>query len=208
MAVASRRSELLAYLEPFHVGSGRQPDSREMEHLQTLIRDLAKENPPPDIEAGFVRLAGLWKCIFTSSKFVLGLNRLRVARLSAVYQSVVVAPDGKAGHYFNIGEMSRAGRVCGACGEYASIHPSRVGPGRLDVLYQWFYVAPRVWSSYEGFKSLSDRLETGHVHRKLRLPFHKAGWQWNAYLDDQLRVVFGSEGGIFVLVREPAASSI
>jgi hypothetical protein len=208
MPVSSRRSELLAYLEPFQVGSGRQPDFREMDHLQTLIRDLAKENPVPDIEAEFIRLGGLWRCIFTSSRFVLGLNRLRVAQLSAVYQSIVIDPDGKAGHYFNIGEMSRAGRVCGACGEYASIHPSGAGAGRLDVQYQWFYAALRVWSLYEGFKSLSERLETGHVHRKIRVPFHKAGWQWNAYLDDRLRVVFGSEGGIFVLVREPSASSI
>jgi hypothetical protein len=206
MPVSSARSELLAYLEPFHIGSGRQPDAREMERLQALIRDLTKENPLPDIETGFIRLAGLWRCIFTNSRFVLGLNRLGVARLSAVYQSVVIDPDGKAGHYFNIGEMSRADKVRGACGEYAKIHPSGAGPGRVDVHYQWFYAAFRVWSPYEGSRSLSDRLETGRVRRKIRLPFQKTGWQWNAYLDDGLRVVFGSEGGIFVLLREPAAT--
>jgi len=47
MPVSSRKSELLAYIEPFYVGSGRQPDAGEMKQLQALIRNLAGENPTP-----------------------------------------------------------------------------------------------------------------------------------------------------------------
>ena len=207
MSISSRKSDLLAYIEPFHVDTGRQPDSRGMEHLQTLIRNLEQENPAPDMAAAFPQLAGLWRCLFTSSRFVLGLNQLRVAQLSAVYQYVVIHASGKGGHYFNIGEMSRESRVCGALGEYAVIRPSEAEPGRVEVQYQWFYAAVRVWSSYEGAQRLAARLETGRIPRKIRVPFHKAGWQRNAYLDDELRIVFGSEGGIFVLVREPQTGS-
>jgi len=127
-------------------------------------------------------------------------------RLSAVYQSVIVHADKKTGYYFNIAEMSRGGMVRGACGEYASIQPSAAELGRLDVGYRWFYFAVRVLSLYEGHKRLSERLEMGGVPRHIRLPFHKPGWQSNTYLDDQLRIVLGSEGGIFVMVRESEES--
>ena len=201
MTATSRKSDLLAYLKPFHVGSGRAPNAGEMKFLEALIRDLAGENPTPNLDTAFSSIAGMWKCIFTSSRFVLGLDRLRVARLSAVYQNVIVHPDGKTGHYFNIAEMSRAGTVRGACGEYASIQPSRGKPGRLDVQYHWFYFAVRMLSVYEGHKSMSDRLEMGRLPRHVRLPFKKEGWQSHIYLDDDLRIVRGSEGGLFVLVR-------
>src|SRR5215467_14485387 len=101
MPITSKRSELLDYIEPFQVGSGRLPDSKGMEHLQTLIDNLTIENPAPDIGAAFPKLAGLWRCRFTNSRFVLGLNRLRVARLSAVYQHVVIDAAGRTGHYLN-----------------------------------------------------------------------------------------------------------
>jgi hypothetical protein len=206
MPVLSAKSELLSWLEPFHVGLGRQPDTAAMKHLEALISDLSAGNPAPDGEAAFSRIGGMWKCIFTSSRFVLGLDRLRVAHLSAVYQSVIVHPGGETGHYFNIAEMSRGGTVRGACGEYASIRFSKTEPGRLDVQYQWFYFATRVLSRYEGHRSLAGRLESGRRAGALHLPFHKAGWQSIMYLDDGLRIVRGSEGGLFVLVNEVPVS--
>src|SRR3984893_2201464 len=125
MPALSAKSELLAWLEPFHVGLGRQPGPSEMKRLEALVSDLSATNLTPCREAALNRIAGMWKCIFTSSRFVLGLNQLRVAKLSAVYQSVIVHPDGETGHYFNIAEMSRGGKVRGACGEYASIRFSK-----------------------------------------------------------------------------------
>jgi hypothetical protein len=206
MPVSSRKNELLSYLKPFQLGSGRHPDLGEMKRLESLIRDLAGENPTPNLESAFSRIAGMWKCIFTDSRFVLGLDRLLVVRLSGVYQSVTIHRDGKTGHYFNIAEMSRGGTVTGACGEYASIQPSGAEPGRVDVQYEWFYFAVRILSRYEGHTSLADRLESGRVPRRIRLPFHKVGWQSIMYLDNDLRIVRGSEGGLFVLASQLGAS--
>lgn len=155
-----------------------------------------------NLAAAFSRMAGMWKCIFTTSRFVLGLDHLRIARLSAVHQNVVVHPGGKTGHYFNIAEMSRGGTVRAVCGEYASIQPSTTELSWLEVQYQWFYFAVRVFSSYEGHKSLSHALETGRLPSHIRLPFRKSGWQSIKYLDERLRIVCGNEGGIFVMVRE------
>jgi hypothetical protein len=202
MPITSKRNELLDYIEPFQVGAGRLPDSTGLAHLQTLIENLTAESPAPDIGSAFPQLAGLWRCLFTNSRFVLGLNRLRVAQLSAVYQYIVIDVGTGKGHYFNIAEMSRNKKVRAACGEYAMIQPSGLDPDRLEVQYQWFYAAVRIWSSYEGARCLASRLENGHVPRKIRVAFHKAGWQRHGYMDEDLRIVYGSEGGIFVLVRE------
>jgi hypothetical protein len=202
MPVTSKRTELLDFIEPFPVGSGRMPDSNGMEHLKTLIDNLTTENPAPNIGAAFPQLAGLWRCLFTNSRFVLGLNGVRIAQLSAVYQYVVIDAAERTGHYFNIAEMSRNNKVRAACGEYAMIRPSGSEPDRLEVEYQWFYTAIRIWSPYEGARCLAGRLETGHVPRKIRLTFHKTGWQRHVYIDEDMRIVYGSEGGIFVLVRE------
>jgi len=202
MPMSSSKSELLSHLEAFHISTKRQPCSKEMERIQRLIRNLTETSPAPDLHKGLPCLAGLWKCIFTSSRFVLGLNRLRVAQLSDVYQYVAVETNGQSGHYFNIGEMSRGGKVRGACGEYALIRASSTERGQLHVEYKWFYTAFRVWLKYEGASRLAGSLEAGRVAWQIRLPFNKTGWQQTAYLDEDLRVVFGSEGGIFILIRE------
>src|SRR5580700_11387931 len=106
MLVSPRKSALLAYIEPFHLGLRRQPDAKEMKRVEALISDLAGENPASDPRDSFRRIGGMWKCIFTNSRFVLGLDRLRVMRLSAAYQDVFIHADGASGHYFNIAEMS------------------------------------------------------------------------------------------------------
>jgi hypothetical protein len=200
LPMSSGKSELLAYIQPFCVGTRHQPGIQEMKRVEALVDALQKENPTPDLRIGFSRVQGTWRCVFTTSRYVLGLDRLHLVRLSAVYQSVFVYPDGITGHYFNIAELSRGARVRAACGEYANVQLSDAVPGRLEVQYQWFYFAIRAWSRYEGHRTLSDHLETGAVRTCVRLPFHKVGWQSILYLDDDLRIVRGSEGGLFVLV--------
>jgi hypothetical protein len=204
MRAPGKKSELIASLEQFQVGSGRLPGTGEMGRLNDLIAGLARENPTPILKTGIGRLAGMWKCIFTNSHFVLGLNKLPMVNLSAVYQNVVVHADCTSGHYINIAELSRGAAVRTACGEYAEIHTSATEPGRIDVQYQWFYFAIRVLSPYEGHRSLCNRLELGCLPRHIRVPFQKPGWQTILYLDDDLRVVCGNNGGIFVLVKEAA----
>jgi hypothetical protein len=177
-----------------------------MKRLEALVSALEEENPTPDLRVGFDRVQGTWRCIFTNSRFVLDLDRLLLVRLSAVYQKVFVHHDTTKGHYFNIAELSRGDRVRSACGEYASIQPSDTVPNRIEVHYQWFYLAIRVWSEYEGQPNLSNRLESGTVRKCIRVPFRKAGWQSTLYLDDDMRIVRGSEGGLFILVKGAPAN--
>jgi hypothetical protein len=207
-SLLSAGQDLLHYLRPFRLGSGRLPTDGELKSIEVLVGDLQKRNPTPVLGAAFERVAGMWECVFTSSRFVLGLDHLPLVRVSAVYQNVTVHPDGKMGHYFNIAELSRGAAVRYVCGEYAKIRPSDSHPARMDVQYEWFYVGWRVSSPYEGHRAAADELEEGRLSRAFRLPFRACGWQSTVYLDDRLRVVNGSKGGLFVLVKCSAGPSV
>jgi hypothetical protein len=201
MPVLAEARELLECVRPFRIGSGRQPGDAELTAIESLARELEKRNPTPVLETAFERVAGMWECVFTTSRFVLGLDKFPLMRTSAVYQQVIVHPGGKTGHYFNVAELSRGAAVKFVCGECASIRPSDSHPTRMNVGYDWFYFGWRLRAAYEGHETLAEELERGRVPKHVRLPFHVAGWQEILYLDESLRIVQGSKSGLFVLVK-------
>jgi hypothetical protein len=199
--VRTEVQELLDYVGPFRIGSGQMPGKEELKSIESLVACLEKRNPTPVLETAFERVAGTWECVFTTSRFVLGLDSFPFLRTSAVYQQVIVHPGQKTGRYFNIAELSRGNRVKCVCGEHAGIRPSQSHPTRMDVGYEWFYFGWRFRSPYEGHRMAGNELECGLLPKHLRLPFHACGWQEILYLDDEIRVVRGSKGGLFVLVK-------
>jgi hypothetical protein len=201
MQVEARTAELLECVLPFRLGLGRLPSAPELARIELLASELERENPTPNLEGAFDRLAGMWECIFTTSRFVLGLDRIPFVRTSAAYQRVIVDPGCRTGHYFNIAELSRAGAVRCVCGEYASVRPSEVNAVRLDVQYEWFYFVLRGPTAYEGHVAFADGLEAGRHRGGVRLPFRGCGWQSTLYLSDDLRIVRGNEGGMFVMIK-------
>lgn len=201
MPLMSKADELLDCVRPFRIGSGRVPAAAELKVIEGLAGALKNENPSPVLGEAFDGLTGMWECIFTSSRFVMGLDSIPFVQTSAVYQRVVIDPDGRAGHYFNIAELSRGGAVKGVCGEFANVRPSKSHTDRLEVQYEWFYFGLRLFSRYEGHAAVVNELEARRLRGHIRLPFHACGWQTMLYLDDRLRVVEGNKEGLFVLVK-------
>jgi len=202
MLVSTYKQELLAFVRPFRLRSGRNPHERDMRRLNVLLEHLAIENPTPSLRNAFQKVAGFWECVFTTSRFVLDLDKLPGVTLSGVYQCVAADPKLCTGHYYNIAELSRGAKVRVVCGEFAAIRPSQVDPVRMDVDYEWIYFAMRILSAYEGPRKIAVDLENDRLRRRVRFPFHRSGWQSILYLDDELRVVRGSQDGLFVLVRQ------
>jgi hypothetical protein len=202
MQVGSKTGELLECVRPFRLGSGRLPSGAELRKIESLAWELENENPTPKLKDAFDRLAGMWECIFTTSRFVLCLDRIPFVRVSAAYQRVIVDADGRTGHYFHIAELSRGGGVKWVCGEYASIRPSEFDAVRLDVQYEWFYCDVRVSAPYDGHVAFAHELETGRDGGRVRLPFRASGWHSTLYLSDRLRIVQGNKSGMFVMVKQ------
>jgi PAP fibrillin len=205
MLVNSSSQVLLDFVHPFRPGSGRFPQQSDLRTINTLIENLAVENPTPVLRTAFQQVAGLWQCVFTS-RFVLDLGRIPGLKLSGVYQSVIIDPNLNTGHYFNIAELVRGEKVKGVCGEFASICPSQFDPVRIDVQYHWFYFAFRIMARYEGYQTVAVELQRNRLARQVRLPFHRSGWQSIIYLDDRLRVLRGNHGGVFVLAKQSSTS--
>ena len=197
------KQELLNSVKPYAFGTGRYPTPAELADLERLIRALERENSYPDLKESFSCLEGMWQCLFTSSKYVLDLNKIPFVHLSAVYQRVYINRAKNEGHYLNIAELSRGSTVKIACGEYAAIKPSTAAPTQVEVQYNYFYFAIRLLSAYEGRVRLAAELENNHLPGSIRLPFRKSGWQSTVYLDDDLRIVYGNQGGLFVLAKQP-----
>ncbi len=195
------KEALLDFIRPFRIGSGRRPGPVERAHLERLLRELAEHHARPRLSESFGLLAGTWECLYTDSRYVLDLDKIPLLRLCRVFQEVHLDPSRRRGHYFNMGELSRAGAVRMVCGERARIEPSQREGDRLNVRYESFYSAFRPRAGYEGHVELARSLEENRCRRAIRLPFHKSGWQSVIYLDESTRVVRGNEGGIFVLAR-------
>jgi hypothetical protein len=202
MLACSRRQALLDLIGPFQLGSGRKPRESDICTLNILLEHLALENPTPVLSTAFQQVAGLWKCVFTTSRFVLDLDRIPGLRLSGVYQVVSIDPNLNSGHYFNIAELARGEKVKCVCGEFASIRPSQFDRVSMDVEYRLFYCALRMRSEYEGHRTLAAELQCDRLRGSVRFPFRRCGFQSIVYLDDELRVVRGNEGGVFVLLRQ------
>jgi hypothetical protein len=200
MLVSSHKQALLEFVSAFRLGSGRTPQESDLRTIDALLDRLAIENPTPVLRNAFQQVAGFWECVFTTSRFVLDLDKLPGLKLSGVYQFVAIDPDLHGGHYFNIAELSRGGKVKGVCGEFAAIRTSPIDTVRMDVDYQWIYFA--MISRYEGPRAIAVALESNRLRRRMRMRFRRSGWQSILYLDDQLRVVRGNGGGIFVLARQ------
>jgi hypothetical protein len=192
---------LLDFIAPFQLGSGRMPTPLELIRVEEYATTLERNSPSPQLGQSFSLLEGMWRCLFTTSSYVLGLNNIPLVNLSGVYQRVHLGTVPGTGYYFNIGELSRGGSVKLVCGEHAHIETSAV-PNRIDLRYDYFYFAPRLAMRYEGHFRLADGLTANRLAASFRLPFRKPGWQSILYLDSQLRVVRGNEGGLFVLVKE------
>ncbi len=193
--------DLLDFISPFQIGSGRIPTPTELSQIERLVSNLELSHPKLTLSQSFPLLEGMWHCLFTSSPYVLGLDKIPLVKLSGVYQRVYLGSTPDVGHYFNIGELSHGSSVKLVCGEFAHIEASATAHNRIDLRYDYFYFAPRITQSYEGHFLLADSLQANRLARSMQFPFKKPGWQSIIYLDSHLRVVQGNEGGLFVLTK-------
>jgi hypothetical protein len=195
--------DLVALASRFSFERG-EVDAEARARIEEAVQTLAREHPPPPVRERFHLLDGDWRCLFTDSRHVLGLNGVPLLRLRSVCQRVVVNVGGAEGGSFNIGELTRGPTVRLVCGEHARLRPSADHEDRVDLEYTSFYFAPRPFRPYEGARALGDALAAGTLRGSFRLPFRKPGWQRYVYLDRRLRVLYGNNGGLFVLARAGA----
>ena len=166
--------------------------------LLGAIERLEDTNPTPAPLERPDLLDGNWRLLYTTSKDLLGLDRLPLLQPGQIYQCVRTADR----QIVNIAEIIGLPLLEGLVAVVASFEV--VGPKRVNVRFERSIFGLQRFLNYEGAAALVDRLASGQKLPPLDFEIgarDRQGWLEVTYLDADLRVGRGNEGSVFVLTK-------
>jgi hypothetical protein len=177
---------------------GLKVSEQEKRELDTAITQLEAQNPTlkplesPD-------LLGDWRLIYTTSQGILGLDRIPLTDLGAVYQCL------RGNRLYNIAETRSSLGILGVVAVGATYEA--VSTTRVQVKFRRSIFGLQSAMGYRSVTDFVEGLENGSRFFAVDLPIPQRettglGWLEVTYLDPRLRVGRGSEGSVFVLVKE------
>jgi PAP_fibrillin len=163
------------------------------------IAELEAQTPNPRPVAALDLLEGDWKLVYTNSQGILGLDRVPLFQLGTVYQSI----RAEGLRLYNVAEIQGLPLLSGIVSVAATFVP--LSEVRVEVAFERAIVGPQGWMGYQGPAGFIASIERGDRFWALdaKLPVQSAkGWLDITYLDADLRIGRGSEGSLFVLVKD------
>lgn len=173
----------------------------ESERVRILgaIEQLEDHNPYPNPLAAKHLLAGNWRLLFTSSRGILGLDRLPFFQLGQIYQYI----DTATAKLYNIAEIVGMPWLEGAVIVSATFEP--VSDRRVMVNFERSIFGLQRFLNYRSPQEFIEAIESGKKFPPLDFSFNnreQKGWLDITYLDEDLRIGRGSEGSVFILAKE------
>lgn len=168
--------------------------------ILTAIEQLEDHNPNPHLlEKAKSLLDGNWRLLYTSSRSILGLDRVPLIQLGQIYQCIRIM-EGKL---YNIAEVSGIPFLEGLVSVTARFDP--VSDRRVDVKFERSIVGLQRAIGYQSVNQFIQDIELGK--RFLAIDWNlesrdSSGWLEITYLDEDLRIGRGNEGNVFVLAKE------
>jgi PAP_fibrillin len=163
------------------------------------IEQVEDQNPYPNpLEAKHL-LAGNWRLLFTSSRSILGLDRLPFFQLGQIYQYLDIA----TAKLYNIAEIVGVPWLEGAVIVSATFEP--VSERRVVVKFERSIFGLQRFLNYRSPQEFIEAIERGKKFPPLDFSFdnrEQKGWLDITYLDDDLRIGRGNEGSVFILAKE------
>lgn len=166
--------------------------------LLSAIARLEDNNPTPAPLQRPDLLDGNWRLLYTTSKGLLGLDRLPLLQPGQIYQHV--RPETK--QIINLAELVGVPFLEGIVAVVASF--AAVGPSRAEVRFERSIFGLQRLLQYEGAAGVIERIEGGEQFGPLDFGIEardRQGWLDITYLDADLRVGRGNEGSVFVLTK-------
>jgi hypothetical protein len=191
-----KKTELLEAIAPLNRGLL----ASEMDKVKILsaIQQLEDNNPSPKPLDRRELLEGNWRLLYTSSKDLLGFDRLPLLKLGQIYQCVRLA-EAKI---YNIAEILGLPLMEGLVSVVASFEP--VSDRRINVNFQRSIVGLQRFFGYQTPSNYIQQIESG----KKFPPFDfgidnrdRKAWLDITYLDEDMRIGRGNEGNVFVLSK-------
>jgi len=166
--------------------------------LNQLIAELEAQSPCPN-PLDSPLLMGDWRLIYTTSRGILGLDRIPLTDLGQVYQAI------RGDRVYNVAETKSLLGIEGIVAVAA--HYVQSGDARVSVTFERSILGLRSIMSYRSVTAFVDLLEAKSRFWAIDVPIPSRdgvaqGWLEVTYLDETLRISRGNEGSIFVLVKD------
>lgn len=197
------KAELMEAIAP--VQRGLRASVIEQLAIQAAIARLEENNPTPNPLQADVRLEGDWQLLYTTSQELLNIDRVPLASLGPIYQSIRLGEN----RIYNLAEITGppllSGLVSGLVTVAARLEP--VSTRRVNVRFERGIVGLQ---KPLGYTTPSQFIQKLQATPKLSLlagfdfPINsdrQSGWLEVTYLDDDLRIGRGNQGSLFVLQK-------
>lgn len=181
------------------INRGLLASDRDKVRVLSAIEQLEDRNPTAKPIEALDLLEGDWRLLYTTSRGILGLNRVPLLQLGQVYQCIRTA-EAKL---YNIAEIVGVPLLEGLVSVAAKFEP--VSDRRVNVKFERSILGLQRFLGYASPDRLIQEIETGK--KFLPLDFNidnreQQGWLEITYLDEDLRIGRGNEGNVFVLAKE------
>jgi PAP_fibrillin len=181
------------------VNRGLEITEVQKQAIFAAIAYMEESNPTPKpTEAGEL-LSGNWRLLFTTSRDLLGFDRLPGIKLGQIYQCVR-ATEAKI---YNVAEIYGLPLLEGLVSVCASFTP--VSDRRVNVKFERSVVGLQRLINYKNIDEFVQVLQSGKKLRAIDFAIKQGdrqGWLETTYLDQDLRIGRGNEGSVFVLRKD------
>jgi hypothetical protein len=194
------KAALLKAIAP--VNRGLTMTKAQKQAIFSAAAYLEDVNPNPKPTTTPELLTGNWRMLFTTSEELLGIDRLPLFKLGAIYQCIR-ADQGKI---YNVAEVLGLPFLNPLMNGFVSVCASFsvVSDRRVKVNFERFVAGSQPLIKYRDVDQFIDLLNA--KPKLLALDFaiqqeNQRGWLETTYLDDNLRLGRGNEGNLFVLAK-------
>ncbi|MCS6812535.1 MAG: PAP/fibrillin family protein [Cyanobacteria bacterium] len=170
----------------------------EKQAVLAAIARLEERNPTPRPTEAADLLNGDWQLRYTTSKGLLGINRLPLVSLGQVYQCIRVQQQ----RIYNIAEVYGLPFLEGLISVTAGFTVE--SEKRVSVMFDRAIVGLQRLIGYQSPQTFIQHIEQGQTFRAIDSRIqnrNQQGWLDITYLDRDLRIGRGNEGSVFVLTR-------
>ncbi|KOR35397.1 MULTISPECIES: PAP/fibrillin family protein [Planktothricoides] len=178
---------------------GLQATTAQKEAIQTAISQLELSNPHPRPVQRLDLLDGDWRLVYTTSRELLNIDRLPLAKLGNIYQCV----RSKEAKIYNIAELDGLPYLAAIVCVSARFTPE--SSTRVQVKFERNITGFQGLIGYQSPAQLIDEIAAGQSYKYKAIDFQinstRQGWVEITYLDRDLRIGRGNEGNVFVLTK-------
>jgi hypothetical protein len=166
--------------------------------ILSAIQQLEDVNPTPKPLEAKELLEGNWRLLYTSSRELLGLDRIPLLKLGQIYQCIRIA-EAKI---YNIAEILGIPMMESLVSVVGSFEP--VSERRVKVNFERSIVGLQRLFGYQNPSQYIQQIESGKKFPPLDFGIDnrdRNAWLDITYLDGDMRIGRGNEGNVFVLSK-------